>query len=569
MESCSGPPSGYVADNTDCDDTMGAINPGAAEICDGIDNNCDGQIDEGLALTNYYADTDGDGYGNASVMLASCSAPVGYVTDNTDCNDNNAAVHPGAIEICDGIDNNCNGLVDGDEPGVTCSTVLSVTGITLVNAAGDVTLFPLTNGMVINISSLPTLNLTIEAFATSDVGSVRMALSGAKSNIRTENNAPLALYGNSGADYNGSTFVAGNYTITVTPYSGRNLSGTLGTPRTVSFQLVTAPVDNDGDGFFSDTDCNDNNPTVYPGAPEVCDGLDNDCNGSIDDGLATTTYYRDLDGDGYGNPSNAAQFCSPQAGYVLDNTDCNDNNAAVHPGAVEICDGIDNNCNGLVDGAEAGVSCPTVLSVTDLVLVDADNDVPLGPLTNGMVININSLPTVNLTIEAFVTGDVGSVRMALSGAKTNARTENNAPLVLYGNSGADYIGSTFVLGSYTITVTPYSGRNLSGTQGTPKTVNFQLAQTGISLTAKLSNSLTVSPNPATTSTVASFEKPVTVQQIMVFDITGRLIHTYQGQEVKDGDVYSLDLQFMEPGMYIIRTTDDKGFNFQKQMVIKP
>jgi hypothetical protein len=89
-----------------------AINPDAVEVCDGIDNDCDGQIDEDAVFENYYADADGDGFGNPSESVSSCTAPSGYVVDNTDCNDNNAAINPGATEVCDGLDNDCDGLTD-------------------------------------------------------------------------------------------------------------------------------------------------------------------------------------------------------------------------------------------------------------------------------------------------------------------------------------------------------------------------------------------------------------------------------------------------------------------------
>jgi hypothetical protein len=133
-----------VASNTDCNDGVAAINPGAAEVCNGIDDNCNGLTDDGLVFVTYYADVDGDGFGNAASSVSTCDgAPAGYVADNTDCddaqllyadldgdtygagapvacgvasntdcNDGNAAINPGAAEVCNGIDDNCNGLTD-------------------------------------------------------------------------------------------------------------------------------------------------------------------------------------------------------------------------------------------------------------------------------------------------------------------------------------------------------------------------------------------------------------------------------------------------------------------------
>ncbi|MCX7649601.1 MAG: putative metal-binding motif-containing protein, partial [Flavobacteriales bacterium] len=104
-------PSGYVANNTDCNDNNSTIFPGATELCDGLDNDCDTQVDDG-ALITFYADADGDTYGNPGLTQQGCTAPSGYVANNQDCNDANAAINPSATEICDGVDDDCNGVAD-------------------------------------------------------------------------------------------------------------------------------------------------------------------------------------------------------------------------------------------------------------------------------------------------------------------------------------------------------------------------------------------------------------------------------------------------------------------------
>ncbi len=97
------PPAGYVADSTDCNDNDHAIHPNQSDLCNGIDDDCDNLVDEDATFTTWYADADVDGYGDPSISQMTCSgAPVGYVADNTDCNDSNADINPGASEQCNG-----------------------------------------------------------------------------------------------------------------------------------------------------------------------------------------------------------------------------------------------------------------------------------------------------------------------------------------------------------------------------------------------------------------------------------------------------------------------------------
>ncbi len=254
-------PTGHSADATDCDDDELDVNPDADELCDGLDNDCDGETDEDSALDvlAWYADDDGDGFGDASNSVAACMAPAGFLGDSTDCDDSDAAVNPDASELCNGVDDDCDGDTDEDD-------------------AADASIW----------------------YADSD-----------------------------GDGY-------GDLASTTT--------------------ACAAPV-----GYGSDhADCDDGDPGVNPAADELCNELDDDCDGDVDedDAIEASTWYADLDGDGFGGVMTTVAACSMPSGYLATASDCDDGDPSINPDASERCDGADNDCDGDVDefGASGGSS---------------------------------------------------------------------------------------------------------------------------------------------------------------------------------------------------------------------
>ncbi len=132
---CRAPP-GQVADATDCDDADDTVSPASPELCGGADENCDGVVDEDPSdAPSWYADTDGDGYGDAAFREVACVGPADTVTDATDCDDGDGTIHPGASDLgCDRVDDDCDGAADGRV--VFTDTTGSETDVSAAFAAG-------------------------------------------------------------------------------------------------------------------------------------------------------------------------------------------------------------------------------------------------------------------------------------------------------------------------------------------------------------------------------------------------------------------------------------------------
>ncbi len=315
-------PADFVADSTDCDDDYGTAYPGATEACDGDDEDCDTLVDEAGAVGAglWRDDIDGDGFGDANAAVTACAQPDGTVADATDCDDAVASVYPGALELCDGLDNDCDGQFD--EGAVALATWYR-------DADGD------------GVGVATDTQAACEAPA-GYVAAVGDCDDGANDVF------PGADETCDGRDEDCDGAIDDNPIDPTTFYldfDGDGFGGSL-----VTLAACTAPP-----SFVAITgDCNDGRADAFPGAAERCNGLDDDCDTVLDnDPTDPLTFYDDFDGDGAGDPGSPVLACQAPAGAVATADDCDDQRNDVAPGLPEVCDGVDNDCDGDADGAGA------------------------------------------------------------------------------------------------------------------------------------------------------------------------------------------------------------------------
>ena len=351
-------PASFVADATDCDDSRSTVHPGAAEVCDAgnVDEDCDGLSNDAdpsvTGQSTFYADLDGDGYGDAASSVMACTAPAEFVTDATDCDDSQSAVNPGAQEVCDAgnVDENCDGLANDADPSVTGQSTF------YADLDGD------GYGDADRIAAACAAPAEFVTDAT-DCDDSQSAVNPGADEVCDAGNVDENC---DGLANDADPSVTGQSTF----YADLDGDG-YGDPDRIA-AACAAPAE-----FVTDaTDCDDSQSAVNPGADEVCDAgnVDEDCDGLSNDAdpsvTGQSTFYADLDGDGYGEVASSVMACSAPAEFVTDATDCDDSQSAVNPGADEVCDAgnVDENCDGLSNDADPSVTGQTAF------YVDADGD---------------------------------------------------------------------------------------------------------------------------------------------------------------------------------------------------
>ncbi|MDM8002861.1 MAG: putative metal-binding motif-containing protein [Bacteroidota bacterium] len=303
----------------------------------------------------FYGDRDKDSYGDQYKALwvpVNVTPPDGYVSSSTDCNDSNAEVRPGARDICDGLDNDCDGITDENCLMPECYQALVSVFRCMDNECYESTPECMINScdqQYAQFRSCPGYQCIEALLMQPQTWQIIQSYTAEqKANYLVEHcSSP-------DDDTDGYTIAAGDCNDTdpsVHP-------GAIDIPGDGIDQNCNgrdAEIGDDDDDTYTEAegDCNDNDPAIHPGVTDMCDGVDNDCDGQTDEDASWRTYYLDSDHDGYGDPAVTASYCSAESAsadsYILSAGDCNDNDPGINPGIDEanenLCgDGIDQDC---------------------------------------------------------------------------------------------------------------------------------------------------------------------------------------------------------------------------------
>jgi hypothetical protein len=241
----------------------------------------------------------------------------GFLAED-DCDDSNQDINPGALEICDGTDNDCDGLIDDADPGIDLTNANTFYVDADTDGYGDP-----------------------EAVVLACVQPSHAVLSNTDCDDTDAAQHPDANEYCNGEDDDCDADVDEDDALDASTWYLDHDADGYGDVTYVEMSC------DQPSGYVADSsDCNDLDSLQYPGADEYCNGEDDNCDTVVDedDALDASTWYQDGDSDGYGDGTTANTTCYQPSGYVADNSDCDDTEDSVYPGAAELCDGLDNDC---------------------------------------------------------------------------------------------------------------------------------------------------------------------------------------------------------------------------------
>ena len=355
---------------SDCNDLRRDARPGLPEVCDGFDNDCDGDTEEGV-LVEGFRDEDRDLHGDPGAPTASCPGLPGFSTVGDDCDDDNGARHGAQVEVCDLIDNDCDGVTDESPASTTWYRDADDDGFGSAESGTTVSCVP-PEGYVLRLGDCDDTDRAIHPLATERCNGIDDDCDGRANFVIGDGPDTEDDDGDGVADVRCGGGDCDDADIDVRPGAPEQMDevdndcdGTIDeAPGTVPWW-----IDRDGDGWGTDDepsveavtrpegragragDCNDLDASIHPGVPDLCDGLDVDCDEVIDESAPRIAYYADADGDGWGTGTESVLACRPPAGTADRPLDCDDTDPMVFPGADERCNGRDNDCDEAIDEA--------------------------------------------------------------------------------------------------------------------------------------------------------------------------------------------------------------------------
>jgi hypothetical protein len=597
-------PANTSTNDDDCDDFVNAVNPAATEVCNTIDDNCNGSFDEGV-LNTYYADGDGDGYG-AGAPIQACTQTVNTSTNDDDCDDFANAVNPGATEVCNGgVDDDCDGLADNADPSVTGQFTwyqdadsdglgnLNVVQMSCSQPSGYVS-----NSLDCNDNSTVSSCSTPTGTAVAGLTDITATLTWAANPGAQRYNLEIKL--STEATYGPAIKVYSNtYTVTgllpATKYNWR-VRAVCDSLCSINSGLKAGPTfrtnyraypDTDGDGYgnssvpyvlipafpaagysLNNLDCNDSNNTIRPNASETCNMVDDDCDIAIDEGLPINTYYQDSDTDTYGNANAFTMACTTPMGYVVNSTDCNDNAGSIYPGAPELCNNVDDDCD---TGIDEGINATWYqdadgdgLGNLSVTLVQCSP--PAGYVSNSLDCNDgNSNPQCTLPSGQFagpVTATSATINWTSSPCVTYYSLQYRTipggtwspQITIYGNS-------TVLTGLAINTNYQYRIRsrcNAINTStgwvyGTFTTLGVMNLVEDMETEPEINSNFTVYPNPGDGIFNINMESPTeTTAEMIVTDELGKIVLTNTWSLFEGQNSYQLDLINLANGVYQVQ-----------------